>query len=45
VLAALTTPRQHLDIVKENKTGKNVGTEPNLEQRVKGGITGRRNNL
>jgi hypothetical protein len=42
-LAALTTPCQYLDIVKENKTSRNVGTEPS--RGVKGRITGRRNNL
>jgi len=45
VLAASTTPYQHLDAVKENKTGGNVRIEPSLEQGVEGGITGRRNNL
>jgi hypothetical protein len=45
VLAALTTPCQQLDTVKEKKRGRNVGTEPILEQGVRRGITGRTNNL
>jgi hypothetical protein len=45
VLAVLTTPCQHLDTVKENKTGRNVGTETSPEQGLRGGFTGRRNNL
>jgi hypothetical protein len=45
LLATLTVLFQHLDTVKKNKTCRDVGTEPSLEQRMGEGVIGRRNNL